>query len=70
MKYSIEPLYAPAWSSEEGYLPNDELVGYELWDERGRVVATAESREELYPYLFGIENPPEAATVPRSHTSV
>ncbi len=57
MKYTIEPLYAPQWDEEEGYLPSDTLAGYQLWDDQGKVIATAETREELYPIMFGIEAP-------------
>jgi hypothetical protein len=53
MKYTIEPLFAPLWNEqEEMYLPTDELVGFELWDSNGKVVATAETREELMCYVF------------------
>ncbi len=58
MKYTIEPLYAPLWNEHEGYISTDILVGYELWDEEGKVIAAAETREELYPIMFGIEAPP------------
>lgn len=53
MKYTIEPLYAPEFNEqEEMYLPTDQLVGYELWDSDGVVVATAETREELLCYAY------------------
>jgi len=55
-KYSIEPMYAPV---EEGgdIIPNeDQLCGYGLLDfsQEGRVVARAETREELLIYVHGL----------------
>lgn len=63
MTYYIEPLYAPEYSEEYGYLPTDELVGYELWDSDGKVVARAETREELLPIVYGIVRPPRGRTL-------
>lgn len=60
MRYVLEPLFAPH-INDEGEMCGDseELVGYALYDDDvGKVVAVAETREELLPKLYGFNPPP------------